>query len=157
MTAAVYQPPSDAEIRDLLRSRPVIALVGASSKLGRASHGVMRGLLAAGYTVIPVNPNETQVHGQVAYPDLAAVPVPVEVVDVFRRSEETPAVARSAVAVGAKVLWLQVGVINEEAARIAREGGLRVVMDRCLLVEHGRLAEGSFGPRPPAGSAPEDR
>lgn len=141
--------PSDAAIHDLLMSRPVIALVGASSKNGRASHGVMRGLLAAGYTVIPVNPNETEVHGQKAYPDLASVPEKIDLVDVFRRAEETPAIARAAVAVGARALWLQIGVVNEESARIAREGGLMVVMDQCLLVEHGRLIGTSVGPRAP--------
>lgn len=148
------QAPSDAAIRALLLTRPVIALVGASSKNGRASHGVMRGLLAAGYTVIPVNPNEAQVHGQKAYPDLASVPTAIDLVDVFRRAEETPAIARAAVAVGARALWLQIGVVNEEAAGIARDAGLMVVMDRCLAVEHGRLVGTSVGPRPPAPARP---
>jgi predicted CoA-binding protein len=148
------QAPSDAAIYDLLLSRPVIALVGASSKNGRASHGVMRGLLAAGYTVIPVNPNETEVHGQKAYPDLASVPTKIDLVDVFRRPEETPAIAQAAAAVGARMLWLQIGVVNEESARIARDAGLMVVMDRCLLVEHGRLVGTSVGPRLPTPARP---
>jgi hypothetical protein len=96
-------------------------------------------LLRAGYRVIPVNPFETSVHGQASYPDLASVPVPVDIVDVFRRAEDTPAVADQAVAIGAKVLWLQLGIVENEAARRAARGGLTVVMDACIAVVVSRF------------------
>ena len=139
--------PSDDEIRALLAARPTIALVGASSRRDRPSHGVMRMLLGAGYEVTPVNPNEREVHGRTAYPDLRSVPTKIELVDVFRRSEHVPDLARQAVAIGARVLWTQLEVVSEEGARIARAGGLTVVMDRCAAVEHGRLIGRAF-PRP---------
>jgi uncharacterized protein len=130
---------SDDTLRDFLRARPVIAVVGASRKPARPSHQVMGELLAAGYEVIPVHPAHAEVHGRKAYPDLASIPGRVDLVDVFRRSEYTPDVARQAVAKGARMLWLQVGVVSEEARRIAEQGGLMVVMDRCLAVDHFRL------------------
>jgi hypothetical protein len=131
--------PSDAELRRLLTEARTIAVVGASSKPARPSNGVFRTLLAAGYRVIPVNPNETEVLGQKAYGSLAEVPEKVDLVDVFRRPEETPPVADQAVAAGARALWLQLGVVNPEAASRARAGGLLVVMDACIAVEHRRL------------------
>jgi predicted CoA-binding protein len=131
--------PSDRDLLALLDGRPVVAVVGASSRPDRPSHTVMRGLMEQGYTVIPVNPNERDVLGQTCYPDLPSVPRRVELVDVFRRSEHTPEVARAAVEAGARILWLQVGVVSDEAAAIARAAGLIVVMDRCLMVEHDRL------------------
>lgn len=131
--------PSDAELRRLLTEARTIAVVGASSKPARPSNGVFRTLLAAGYRVIPVNPNETEVLGQKAYGSLAEVPEKVDLVDVFRRAEETPPVADQAVAAGARALWLQLGVVNPEAASRARAGGLLVVMDACIAVEHRRL------------------
>jgi len=99
----------------------------------------MRGLMEQGHTVIPVNPNEPSVLGQTCHPDLHAVPRRVDLVDVFRRPEYTPQIARAAAEVGARALWLQIGVVNEEAAAIARAAGLIVVMDRCTMVEHDRL------------------
>jgi uncharacterized protein len=134
-----FRNPSDADLGALLEKRPVIALVGASGRPTRPSYEVMEALLDAGYDVTPVNPNERQVLGRICYPSLRDVPHRIDLVDVFRRAEETPAVARDAVAIGARTLWLQLGVVNEEAARIAREAGLTVVMDRCLIVEHRRL------------------
>jgi predicted CoA-binding protein len=128
----VHVNPSEDEIRELVAGAGTIAMVGASSNPARPSHGVMAFLLERGFRVIPVNPNETEVHGRRAWPALESVPEPVDIVDVFRRPEFTPAIADSAVAIGARVLWLQVGVINEEAAARAREGGLVVVMDRCM-------------------------
>ncbi len=136
---ADWRNPSDAELRALLADRPVIALVGASPRPHRPSHEVMAALLDEGYDVIPVNPNVGEVLGRTCYPSLSAVPRRVDLVDVFRRSSETPPVARDAVAIGARALWLQLGVVNEEAWRTAREAGLMVVMDRCLIVEHRRL------------------
>ena len=140
-----FRNPTDAELRKLLQARPVIALVGASVRPERPSHDVMAGLLEAGYDVIPVNPNEREVLGRVCYPSLRELPRRVDLVDVFRRAEETPPIARDAVAIGARTLWLQLGVVNLETARIAREAGLTVVMDRCLIVEHRRLVGAPHG------------
>ena len=143
--------PPDRVVTELLAARPVIALVGASSRPERPSHTVMRGLLERRYAVIPVNPNERAVLGETCYPDLRSVPRRVGLVDVFRRAEATPAIARAAVEVGARTLWLQVGVVNEEAAKIASAAGLIVVMDRCTMVEHERLVGRPFAPAPASG------
>ncbi len=132
----------DDGIADVLRSTRRIAVVGASSNPARPSYGVVRYLLDAGYEVLPVNPNETEVHDRPAFATLAeavAAAGPVEIVDVFRRSELCAVHAREAVAIGARCLWLQLGVVSWEAARIAADGGLSVVMDRCTAVEHRRL------------------
>jgi predicted CoA-binding protein len=131
----------DEPARLLGRTRR-IAMVGASPHPDRPSHGVMRQLLDAGYDVVPVNPTVESVLGRTSYPtleDAVAATGPFDMVDVFRRPEFTPAIARSAVAAGAKSLWLQLGVVNWEAAQIARDGGLDVVMDRCTAIEHRRL------------------
>ena len=117
-------------------------MVGASSNPAKASHEIMKGLLAAGFTVIPVNPVETEVLGQPAYGALEEIPEPVDVVNVFRRPEQTPEIADAAVEIGAKVLWLQTGIVSEEAARRARAGGLEVVMDRCIGGTAARLRVG---------------
>jgi predicted CoA-binding protein len=130
----------DEPARLLGRTRR-IAMVGASPDPGRPSHGVMRQLLEAGYDVVPVNPTVQSVLGRTSYPtleDAVAATGPFDMVDVFRRPEHTPDVARSAVAVGARSLWLQLGVVNWEAAQIARDGGLDVVMDRCTAIEERR-------------------
>jgi predicted CoA-binding protein len=130
-----HSNPPDTEIRQLLASATTIAVVGASSNPERPSNNVMRRLQQLGYRVIPVNPNETQVLGEKAYASLADVPISVDIVDVFRRAEYTPAVADDAVKVHAKTLWLQQGVWNEEAAAHAKAGGLTVIMDACIAVE----------------------
>ncbi len=117
-------------------------MIGASANPWRPSHGVFGTLLDAGYDCVPVNPNETEVHGRPAFASLAAAVAatgPVDIVDVFRRSELCVAHAREAVAAGASCLWLQLGVANWEAARIAAEAGLAVVMDRCTAIELGRI------------------
>jgi predicted CoA-binding protein len=137
-----HQNPSDEDLKRLLSDASTIAVVGASSNPGRPSNGIMGRLQQAGYRVIPVNPNETQVLGERAYPSLLDVPEPIDIVDVFRRSEYTPAIADEAVKVGAKALWLQSGVTNEEAAARARAGGLMVVMDSCISVMHAVLRVG---------------
>lgn len=131
----------DAAIAELLRKARRIAVVGASSNPARPSHGVFRTLVAAGYECIPVNPNETEVEGLPAVATLAeaAVTGPIDIVDVFRRPELTEPIAREAVAIGAKALWLQLGVVNWQTARIAAEGGLAVVMDRCTAIELRRV------------------
>ena len=133
-----HNPPDDV-LRQLLTNASTIAMVGASSNPDRPSNGIMRKLLSAGYRVIPVNPNETSVLGERAYPSLADVPERIDIVDVFRRAEFTPAIADEAVKIGAKALWLQSGVVNEEAATAARAGGLTVVMDACIGVMHSVL------------------
>jgi predicted CoA-binding protein len=133
--------PDDRELRALLGEAHVVAVVGLSSKPDRPSHDVARSLQEHGYRVIPVNPRETEVLGERAYPSLLDIPedVRVDVVDVFRRAEETPDVARQAVAIGAKALWLQEGIVNDEAAGIAIDGGLDLVMGICIKKEHARL------------------
>jgi len=131
-------PPND-ELRKLLTEAKTIAVVGASSKPDRPSLGIMRRLMAAGYHVIPVNPNETEVLGEKAFPSLEDVPDKVDIVDVFRRAESTPPIADSAVRIGARALWLQQGISNEAAASHAEAGGLLVVMDRCIAVALAEL------------------
>lgn len=132
----------DAGIRDLLATARRIAVVGASPRPGRPSNGVVRDLRAAGYEVVPVNPNAGEVDGLPCYPSLeAAVDATgaVDIVDVFRRAEDCVEPARAAVAVGARCLWLQLGIANREAGHIAHEAGLAVVMDRCTAIEVRRL------------------
>ena len=132
----------DDGIEAVLRRTRRIAVVGASSNPARPSFGVFRTLVRAGYDCVPVNPRETEVAGIAAFPTLAAAVEatgPVELVDVFRRSELCPAHAREAVAVGATCLWLQLGVVSWEAAAIAAAGGLSVVMDRCTAIELRRI------------------
>jgi len=131
--------PSDQDLRQLLTEATTIAVIGASSNPDKASHGIMRRLQQAGYRVIPVNPTESDVLGERSYPSLLDVPERVDIVDVFRRSEDTPSIADDAVTIGAKALWLQTGIANEEAAAKARAGGLTVVMDSCIGVAVSRL------------------
>ena len=131
--------PNEVQIYNILANAQTIAIVGASNKPDRPVHGVMKMLLDAGYRVIPVNPNEGSVLGQTAYPSLADIPEPVDIVNVFRRAEATPPIAEAAVSVGAGVLWLQLGIASPEAERIARAGGLQVIMDKCIAVEHRLL------------------
>jgi uncharacterized protein len=128
-----------ATLRDILETSQTIAMVGASSNPSKPSYEIMKGLLAAGFTVIPVNPAETEVLGQRAFASLADVPDRVDIVDVFRRPEQTPEIADQAVGIGARVLWLQTGIVSEEAARRARAGGLEVVMDECIGGTTARL------------------
>ena len=133
--------PEDRELRALLGAVHTIAVVGLSSNPARPSFQVARYLQEHGYRVVPVNPNETEVLGEPAYPSLEEIPkdVGVEVVDVFRRAEETPDVARQAVAAGARVLWLQEDIVSDEAARIATQGGLDVIMGVCIRHVRARL------------------
>jgi predicted CoA-binding protein len=133
--------PSDAELRSILGDTKTIAVVGLSSKPDRPSNEVAAYLQRKGYRIVPVNPNEEEVLGEPAYASLAEVPeeMAVDVVDVFRRAEETPPVAEQAVARRAKVLWLQDGIVNDEARRIAEDAGLTVVMGSCMKREKQRL------------------
>lgn len=133
--------PIDRELRALLGDAKVVAVVGLSSKPWRDSFDIAEYLQRNGYRIIPVNPKETEVLGERAYPTLLDVPddVRVDIVDVFRRAAEAPEVARQAVAIGARALWLQEGIVNEEAATIATEAGLDVVMGLCIRHERSRL------------------
>ena len=133
--------PEDRELRALLGDVHTIAVVGLSSRPGRPSFEVATYLADHGYRIVPVNPNETEVLGERAFPSLLDIPseVAVDVVDVFRRAAETPEVARQAVAIGAKVLWLQEGIISEEAAAIASAGGMDVIMGVCIRNVRERL------------------
>jgi uncharacterized protein len=131
-----YQDP--LTIQRILRGARSIAIVGLSRNHLRASYFVGFYLRRHGYTVIGVNPREQEIFGEPCYASLADVPVPIDVVNVFRAPDALPGIAREAVSVGAKALWCQFTVINEEGARIAEAGGLSVVMDRCLKVEHAR-------------------
>ena len=131
----------ERELRSLLGEVHVVAVVGISSDPSRPSHGVASYLQEHGYRIVPVNPNETEVLGERAYASLLDIPhdLHVDLVDVFRRPEHTPEVARQAVAIGARLLWLQEGIVSEEAARIAAEGGLEVIMGVCIRHVRERL------------------
>ncbi len=134
-----HQNPSDQELEQLLTDATVIAMVGASSNPEKASHGIMQKLQRAGYRVIPVNPRETEMLGERSYASLVDVPERIDIVDVFRRAEDTPAIADEAVTIGAKALWLQSGIVSEDAASRAKQGGLVVVMDACIGATHSLL------------------
>ena len=134
-----FRNPDDATIRALLERVRRVAVVGLSPKAYRDSHRVARYLLEHGYEVVPVYPREEEILGQKVYRHVQDVPVPVDLVDVFRRSESLPEVIDDVLAAKAGGLWLQLGCIDEAGARRAREAGLAVVMDRCLMVEHRRL------------------
>jgi len=133
---ARYQDP--LTIQRVLHTANTIAIVGLSNNELRASYFVGYYLRRHGYHVIPVNPRQTEILGQTCYPSLLDVPERIDIVDVFRAPDALPGIARDAVAIGARVLWCQYGVINDEGARIAEDGSLTVVMDRCLKVEHAR-------------------
>ncbi|MGD9117005.1 MAG: CoA-binding protein [Dehalococcoidia bacterium] len=127
---------------EILHSSRVVAVVGLSTKPERPSHRVASYLKENGYRIIPVNPEEKEIVGETSYPDLASIPERVDVVDIFRRSEEVPAIVEEAIKIGAKAVWMQEGVVNKAAASRAREAGLMVIMDRCMRKEHLRLQAG---------------
>ncbi|HZU13212.1 MAG TPA: CoA-binding protein [Chloroflexota bacterium] len=134
---ARYQEPDT--IRRLLTTASTVAIVGLSANVLRPSNFVGFYLQRHGYRVVPVNPREKEILGEVSYPSLSAIPFPVDIVDVFRAPDAVPGIAHEAVEIGAGALWLQFGVINPEGAVIAEAGGLDVVMDRCMKVEHARF------------------
>jgi uncharacterized protein len=127
-------------ILEILKNYKTIAVVGLSSNPARPSHGVAKYLKSAGYQIIPVNPNEKEVLGEKSYARLEDVPEKIDVVDIFRRAEEVPPVVESAIRVGAKVVWMQMGIENAEAAEKAQAAGLIVVEDACMYVEHKKRA-----------------
>jgi len=128
-----------ASIPELLRSARTIAVVGLSSNRKRPSYGVSEYMQRAGYRIVPVNRQETEVLGERAYPSLEVVPEHIDIVDVFRRSEFVPEIVEAAIRVGAGAVWMQEGVADDAAAQKARAAGLTVVMDRCILKEHRKL------------------
>ncbi|HET6596121.1 MAG TPA: CoA-binding protein [Anaerolineales bacterium] len=129
----------DQMMRDILVSAKTIASVGLSSNPGKESFWIVKYLKDQGYRIIPVNPTAEEILGEKAYPDLESVPEPIDVVQVFRKPEDVPPVVDSAIKAGAKVVWMQEGIVNEEAAQKARQAGLQVVMDACMRVTHRRL------------------
>jgi len=129
-------------IRRILQDCRTIAVVGLSADPSRPSHGVAAYMRDRGYRIIPVNPRYPEILGEKCYPDLRSIPEPVDMVDVFRKAADCVPVAEEAVAIGAKALWLQLGIVNDEAKRIGEAAGLTVIMDRCLKIEHARLVAG---------------
>ena len=134
-----HKNPTDKELYELLVHTKTIAMVGASSNPERTSHGIMKKLQSLGYRIIPVNPNETEILGEKVYASLSDIPVKIDLVNVFRRAETTVPIAKEAVQIKAEAIWLQQGIINEETAAIAKQGGLQVVMDACIAVMHAIL------------------
>ena len=136
----MHKNPDSGEIKRILEESRNVAVVGLSDSPYRTSHAIANAIQRAGYRIFPVNPNLTgPVLGEEPYATVEEIPEPIDIVDVFRRSEKVAPVAEDAVAAGAKVLWMQSGVINEEAARYAEEHGLTVIMDRCIKVDHAML------------------
>lgn len=131
-----------ATLRQVLKENRTIAVVGLSADWNRPSYFAAKYMQERGYRIIPVNPKYPEILGEKCYPDLKSIPEPVDIVDVFRKPEDCVPIAREAVAIGAKVLWLQLGVINEEARQIAEAAGLTVVEDRCVKIEYARLFGG---------------
>ena len=129
-------------IRRILKENKTIAVVGLSNKWNRPSRFAAKYMKAHGYKIIPVNPSYKEILGEVCYPSLLDIPESVGIVDIFRRSRDVPPIVEDAIAIGAKVVWMQLGVINHEAADRAKQAGLEVVMDRCVKIEHGRLFGG---------------
>ncbi|MDU0201514.1 CoA-binding protein [Paenibacillus sp. MAH-36] len=134
-----FENPSREHIKEILANAGNIAVVGLSDKPDRTSYMVAAAMQSRGYRIIPVNPNATEILGEKCYASLSDIPEPVDIVNVFRRADQVVPVAEEAVKIKAKVFWLQLEIVNEEAARIAIEGGLEVIMDRCIKVEDAIL------------------
>ena len=131
------------QIADILRTARTVAVVGLSGKRFRPSFGVTEYMQRNGYRIIPVNPHESEILGEHCYPDLDSVPGPVDIVDIFRRSEFVPEIVEAAIRKGARAIWMQEGVIHEAAAKRATQAGLVVIMDHCILKDHRRFAHAS--------------
>ncbi len=129
----------DAELRNVLTSAHTVATVGVSSNPEKPSYGIFQYLAEAGYNMIPVNPTVPEVLGRKSYPDLKSIPEKIDVVQVFRKPEDVPAVVEQAIQAGARVVWMQEGIVNQQAAERAEQAGLKVVMDRCMMKTHQRL------------------
>jgi hypothetical protein len=130
---------ADRDVRELLTVSRTIAVVGLSTNPSRASFQVSRYMQREGYTIIPVNPGIAQALGEHAFPNLKSIPGPIDIVNIFRRSEFVPDIVEEAIAVHAKAIWMQLGIMHEAAARRASDAGLQVVMDQCIMIEHSRL------------------
>jgi len=147
MVPRVLQPTVE-DLREILATGKTIAVVGLSDNPERPSYGVARYLQRQGYRIIPVNPKIPQTLGEKAYPSLRKVPKPIDIVDIFRRPEHVPQIVEDAIAIGAKVIWMQLGIVNEDAAARARAAGLKVVMNTCMATTHDALrARGWLQPR----------
>jgi predicted CoA-binding protein len=139
----MIQLPPLQQIRDILKNNTVIAVVGLSHKPDRPSHQVAQYMLTIGYKIIPINPGHNQILGQPCYPDLLSVPEKIDIVNIFRRSEQVLPVVQDAITKKAKVIWMQEGIINVEAAKLAKEHNLSVIMDRCIKVDHQQYINSS--------------
>jgi len=139
-----YNPPSEG-IKEILRNHRTVAVVGLSPKPERDSHKVARYLQDEGYQVVPINPGQKEILGKPCYPNLKALPFPVEIVDIFRRPDAVGPIVDDAITIGAKVIWMQLGIANNEAARKAREAGLEVVMSKCIKIEHMNMNQEETG------------
>ena len=135
----MYTAPSDTQIKSLFAESTTIAVVGMSPKSERPSNSVAEYLMAQGYRVIPVNPGHGEILGLTCYPNLDAIPESIDIIDIFRKSSEVGPVVDQAVEIGVRAVWMQLGIINEQAAGRALSAGLVTIMDRCLKVEHSRL------------------
>lgn len=129
-----------ATLQQIFSTYTTIAVVGLSPKTNRPSNQVASYLQQVGYRIIPVNPGQSSILGEQCYPDLQSIPEPVEVVDIFRRADQVEPIVRDAIAIGARVIWMQQGIVNEEAAALAVQAGLTVIMDRCMKVDHLQYA-----------------
>lgn len=127
------------EITKILKTSKTIAVVGLSPKISRPSNMVAQYLIETGFKVIPVNPGQEEILGQKCYPNLSSIPTPVDIVDIFRRPEDIPPIVDDAITISAKVVWMQEGIVNQEAAQKAIEAGLKVIMDRCIKTDHENL------------------
>ena len=132
----MIQLPPLQQIQEILKDNTTIAVVGLSPKIGRPSNQVAQYMLETGYQIIPVNPGHHQILNQPCYPDLLSVPGNIDIVNIFRRSEQVLPIVQDAITKKAKVIWMQEGIVNEEAAKLAKEQGLFVIMDRCIKIDH---------------------
>ena len=130
-----YNPPAE-EVRAILEKYKTVAIVGLSPKAERDSYKVAKYLKEQGYGIVPVNPGQKQILGEKSYPNLKAIPFPVDIVDIFRRPEAIPPIVDDAVDIGARVVWMQLGIAHNQAAEKARKAGLQVVMNKCIKIEH---------------------
>jgi len=138
-SSSAWKNPTADEIGQIIARSKTIAVVGMSAKPDRASYGVAKYLMEHGFDIIPVNPVESEILGQKVFPNLSAIGRPIDIVDVFRQSDATPPIVKEAIAIGAKYIWLQEGVVSEESYQLAKAAGVPIIMDRCIAKEHFRM------------------
>ncbi len=131
---------SQSRIEKVLRTAKTVAVVGLSPKQDRPSNMVARYLMQVGYKVIPVNPGQSSILGCTCYPDISSIPEDIDIVNIFRKSEQVPPIVEEAVSKGCKTIWMQLGIISEEAAKLAQSAGITVIMDRCIKIEHQKIS-----------------